>query len=158
MANTFFTYLSKHGMMDEWAPALDWYLSNEHFEAEKWKNYISVFTKRIKKIDSLNNIDIKYGPEGSLSFPARRPNSTKVILEQTRRNKDSIGKDFVRHIRNGMAHGRTRFLTIGQKEYIEIKDYKDDLQQKQSAYILAPKECLLEIYKIYSELKVKVEK
>jgi hypothetical protein len=50
MENTFFTYLTKNEIIDEWFPALDCFLSNEHFVSEKWKSYISVFTKEYTSV------------------------------------------------------------------------------------------------------------
>lgn len=151
MGNKFFVSLSQRGLLVDWAPLLDWYLSSEHFEGEIWKNYISVFTRKIKKINCIQGANIKYGTKGTLTFPARRPNGVRIILEQTTENCESIGKDFVRHIRNGIAHGRARFTKIGDEDYIEIKDYGDNLQTRQTAYILIPCDCLKSVYDVYSE-------
>ena len=156
--NTFITYIVKHGLAEKWAPALDWYLSPKHFEHENWKTYISVFTKRIKRLDYLKNVEIKYGKEGTLTFPAKTPKSTRIILEQTSKDSKSVGKDFVRHIRNGIAHGRAKFLKIRDDDFVEIKDYSDDKQTRQTAYILVHRDCLISIYDLYLDIKKRVEK
>ncbi len=158
MNNTFFSHIAKNGFFEKWAPALDWYLSSEHFKNEKWKDYISVFTKEVKRISYLKRIEIKYGIEGKMNYPRRRPNSIRVVLTQTSEDSKSVGKDLVRHIRNGIAHGRARFTKIGDNSYIEIQDYKDDNQTKQTAYILFPKDCIISIYEVYLNVAKRVEK
>ena len=111
MGNKFFVSLAKKDILIKWAPVLDWYLSSEHFNGDEWKNYVPVFTRKLKKLSCIQSVNIKYGTEGSLSYPAKRPNGVRIIIEQTTENSESIGKDFVRHIRNGIAHGRARFTS-----------------------------------------------
>ncbi len=158
MSEGFFTYISKNEDVNEWAVALDWFLSNDHFKKTGWKSYISVFTKKITKIDGLEGVDIKYGEEGDLNYPARRPRGCRIVIEQYDKQKKSIGKDFVRHIRNGIAHGRAHFVKLNsektrKKNYIEIKDYRDDNEKHQTGYLLIPKHSLIEIYSVYLEVE-----
>ena len=156
MSNNFFKSLAKRKLLDDYAPALDWYLSSEHFKRDNWNNYIHIFTKKIKQLAYLEKIDFKYGKEGIIKFPTKREHNTKIILEQTNPDCKSLGKDFVRHIRNGIAHGRAKITKIKSNEFIEIKDYKDSKQILQTAYILIPKECLKDIYDIYLKIDKKI--
>jgi hypothetical protein len=156
----FFTYLSKKGIFGEWASVLDWFLSSKHFDSDKWDDYISVFTKNVKKIKCIENAEIKYDVAGKLKFPAKRPKSTKIIHAKTKdkRNGGGLGRDFVRHIRNGIAHGRLEIIPINKEDFIEIKDYSNDKLEQQTAYIFVPRDCLIEIYMKYLKLKEKMDK
>ena len=71
------------------------------------------------------------------------------------KESNSIGKDFIRHIRNGIAHGQTKIIKRENTLYIEILDFKDKDKSldKQTGYIYIPLSYVVDIYKIYSEIQ-----
>ena len=72
----------------------------------------------------------------------------------------SVGESFVRHIRNGIAHGNTEIVRQKQDEnkdaitILEIYDYKIFKgNHTQTAYIKMPVNELVDIYRLYIEIQ-----
>ena len=65
--------------------------------------------------------------------------------------KDGLCKDIVRHIRKGIAHGKTKFKKVKKQLYIEISDY-NKLGKNKTAYMFIPMEIIIKIQKIYKEI------
>ena len=66
-------------------------------------------------------------------------------------NGQSECKDFIRHIRNGIAHGNTSCIKQNDELYIEIKDY-DSTGNKQTAYLFIPINYITETHKLYKDV------
>ena len=65
-----------------------------------------------------------------------------------------VGECFVRHIRNGIAHGRTKIIKQNENIIFEIYDYKiSNTVKKQTAYIKMPIRELINIYELYMEIQ-----
>ncbi len=62
----------------------------------------------------------------------------------------SLGEDFVRHLRNGIAHGHVKCLRIDTSTYVELTD---SYQNKQTAYVLMPMSCFGQIREVYCEIE-----
>ena len=67
----------------------------------------------------------------------------------------SLGQDFVRHIRNGIAHGHAEVYKAAGVDYVEITDYMKgkDTDPIQTAYIAIPLSYLDSILRLYREVE-----
>lgn len=72
-------------------------------------------------------------------------------------NGNSEGRDWVRHIRNGIAHGNTTVRRIKDEYVVEMIDFHTD-GKTQTAYILMPLNYLMEIMNCYIEVEKKKRK
>ena len=61
----------------------------------------------------------------------------------------SLGQDFIRHIRNGIAHGQAEFYKVKEADYIQIIDKG---AKGQSAFIAMPISHLERIHQIHQEI------
>lgn len=146
-----FTSLVYKGDFENWAILLDWLFDDNRFAQEKgWTSgYVSSFTKKVKRQLEIKDSNYAYGAARNIPFPSARP-AEKTIMHS---GGDGEGRDIIRHIRNGIAHGCTALSTQDRKLFIEICDYKDDKKKKQTAYLFVPVECLFIIHKIYTDME-----
>ena len=150
----FFDRLVSEGVYNEWYEILDW-LFDDKFK--NWtKGQIGCFTKQVKKLPKIGKKTYQAGSVKNLVFPKTMDEHKllKIIISKT----GSEGRDIVRHIRNGIAHGRTRIYKPNGILHIEITDYKDESRKKQTAYIYMPLNYINEILKIYKSIEKTVKK
>ena len=150
----FFRQLSNYDFIKEWAEVLDWYFDDEKFSANYYWNgaYVGHFTRRVKNLLDIKDFTV-ISEEDIIKKTCR--NRKKIYIAFTS-NSNSEGKDFVRHIRNGIAHGNTNYTNLNnngkQTHFIEIKDYKSN-NKTQTAYIFFPIDYIVKIHKIYKEVE-----
>lgn len=151
----FFSSLVEKELIEDWGKILDWLLDDDRFAKERgWeKGQVTKFTKRVKLLPGLRKENYICGALKDIHFPQKGHCHAPTILMGT---ADSKGKEIIRHIRNGIAHGRTRVLKEEGELYIEIEDFgkaDKDGGKRQTAYLYIPMSYLPEMYKIYAEIE-----
>ena len=150
-----FSSLVNYNLIKDWAEILDWLFDEEKFSSDRnWSSEdTKKFCKRVKddlllkkeqyyKYDSIKNIQEAINEDKNYQIKFIHSKGSKI---------NSQGKDIVRHLRNGIAHGRTKVERYNNELYIEIKDFNN--QNKQTAYIYIPINYISQIHKIYSEIE-----
>ena len=161
--SNFFNQLVSENLISDWASTLDWLFDDLKFSRERnWnRGYTGFFTKRVRQIPGLNDKSecFIYSKIKHSDFPnqikgRRRKRSTLIMISQG----DSIARDLIRHIRNGIAHGQTQIYKVKEELYIEIIDYSDKSKtpEKQTAFICIPLTYVTHFYKIYSEINTSI--
>lgn len=143
-----FHSLVSEGVFADWAELLDWLFDENRFPKEKgWTSgHVSAFTKRVKVKLGLKNANYTYDAACRISFPSNRP-AEKTIMHS---KGDGEARDLIRHIRNGIAHGKANLSKPNGELYIEIFDYNAQKTSKtQTAYMFIPLESLFIICKTY---------
>jgi hypothetical protein len=149
MGAFFRTAIGDHLLND--APAiLDWLFDDKKFNNKHWTMGTKrKLTNRISKLDGF-----------SPSAFAKKTGGNEYPKIQSKRNRkrqpyaifsssESLGQDFIRHIRNGIAHGQAEFYNVKGVSYIQITDKGT---KGQSAFIAMPISHLERIYQIYQEI------
>lgn len=146
----FFTQLDENNLIKEWVDVLDWILNDHRFSPDKgWSSgYVGQFTKKVKKFDGFGESGFMSKPQKELVFPNESVGFTPLVLMQ---KDQSEGKELIRHIRNGIAHGRTSIKKKSEL-YIEICDYRSD-GITQSAYINMPLRYVVDMQKLYNDIE-----
>ena len=126
-------------LFDAWAGVLGWLYDETRF-GEGWTSgRLSWFTKRAKALAGEENW------------------ATGKIFEDSSPGKAAVwmraggGKDLIRHIRNGIAHGE---YTVTKREdglWIFIRDYDGD--KKPAAQIRLPLEYIIRLHKVYKDME-----
>lgn len=144
-----FNDLLSEGLIENWAGLLDWLFDDERFSSQRgWTSgYVGAFTKKVKRISKIGKGNYSYDSIKNLSFPNTKSSSIKMIHAKG----DGEARDLVRHIRNGIAHGKTKISKPNSILHIEILDYNK--QSEQTAYIYVPISCIFDIYNIYLEVE-----
>lgn len=141
-----FVNLVNAGLINSWASILDWLFDDEKFDG--WTpNLLGRYIKKLKKLPGLGENRYKYDAIKNLSFPKRL---TKQKIKFLSGRHDGEAKDWVRHIRNGIAHGKTRIIRETDELWIEIKDYSKSGDQ--TAYIYLPISMIFKTFGIYNEI------
>lgn len=151
----FFSSLVEKELIEDWGKILDWLLDDDRFaKARGWeKGQVTKFTNRVSRLPGLRKENYICGALKDIHFPQKGHCHAPTILMGT---ADSKGKSIVKHIRNGIAHGRTRVLKEGGELYIEIEDFGKvgkEGPKRQTAYLYIPMSYLPEMYKIYAEIE-----
>lgn len=73
-------------------------------------------------------------------------------------NGDSVARDFLRHIRNSVAHGKCDIRQKKGRLVFVGRDYKDSDGNDQSAYICLSVEALQGVYKLYCDIERSIER
>lgn len=150
----FFSGLVNYRLYSDWASTLDWLFDDDKF-LNFDRNIMTKFTKKVKKLEYIGVDNYIYDSIKCLSF--NKINRIEYKLFIALGKKDSQGRDFVRHIRNGIAHGATKIERRGGGDlYIEIKDFNSKKQQ--TAYIYMPLDYIVKIHQIYKEVKCSIKK
>ena len=145
----FFNQLQEHELVTEWVDLLDWLLDDRRFDKnDGWESDIKKrFTRRIKKQPNVSdgkNFIVKANKDLTWN---KRPSNLFIQFQ----SGGSIGEDLIKHIRNGIAHGRTNIKPKDGSPWIEIKDYNS--QKQQTAYLFIPINFIKELYKVYKEIE-----
>lgn len=154
----FFTTLVSENLISDWADTLDWLLDEDRFsERSGWdSNLIGRFMNTLKKELGVSEDNYQVGALKNLVFPKPITKNQQPHVVVMMGKGNSKGRDIVRHLRNGIAHGRTNCFRRNGVLWIEISDYGNDSSNskfQQSAYILLPAEKFLKIHKIYLEVE-----
>lgn len=130
---------------------LDWLFTEEKFLKEQgWtRGYISSFTKKIKNY--IPKDKYIYKEKNEINFP----NKSHGELIVFKKSDNSEGINLIKHIRNGIAHGRAKLKTIKKENWIELIDYKGS---EQTAYMKMPFNLVFEFYEIYQDISKKIGK
>lgn len=146
----FFEKLKEKQLLNEWTPILDWLLSNQRFGVEKgWdSNKKAQYTKKIKRIENVRP-NQNWNVVSAKSARWKKHRNEKLWVDMTSDSSECVS--FIRHIRNGIAHGECSVISEGGRTMIEIFDYKDDAHSKQTAYIWIPVEMVSTLYKLYDD-------
>ncbi len=133
------------------APAiLDWLFDDKKFESKHWT--------RGAKRKLTNQIRELYECPSSIFARKTGGNGYPEIRSKRNRKRQpyaifsssgSLGQDFIRHIRNGIAHGQAEFYKVKEADYIQIIDKG---AKGQSAFIAMPISHLERIYQIHQEI------
>ena len=102
----FFEKLNEKQLLNDWAPILDWLLSNQRFsDAKGWdSNKKSQYTKKIKRIENIQpkqNWNIVSAKETQW----KQHRSELIWIDMTSDSSECVS--LIRHIRNGIAHGES---------------------------------------------------
>lgn len=148
--NTFFQQTITDRLLSDAPAVFDWLLSDERFTDSNWDSIKkSKFTKRVKRLNGF----------GDTTF-MKKTNDIAYPVIQTKRNRKrkpyalfsssgSLGQDFVRHVRNAIAHGRVEVYKSNGSDYLEMTDIGT---HGQTAYIAMPVNYLHSLYRIYLEV------
>lgn len=149
----FFRGLIDKGLINDWGNILDWIFNDERFDNNGWNSsYIGLFAKKIQKIEKISE-NFQHGSIKNLNFPILNIDKTSIKTYVIFADDNGIGRSIIKHIRNGIAHGMTRYIKTKNELYIEIKDYSDDKKTKQTAYIYFPMRNIIDIYNVYKEVE-----
>ena len=152
---TFFSNLLNIGELNKWASLLDWLFDGDKFN--NWDpNKVTRFTKRLKNQLGLGDYNYIHASYKNLTFPKRLKKGEVIVISGSQLSE---GKDLVRHIRNGIAHGNARIIS-DNGYWIELKDFKmskrnktEQKENNQTAYIYFPIEYVFKIFDLYKEIK-----
>ena len=145
-----FGCLVEENLIVQWAGILDWLFDEQRFSEEKgWSSgYVGAFAKKVKKLPYFGEKTYQYTAQKNLTIP--KPKEARAFICFIHANGNGEAKDIVRHIRNGIAHGKAQLYRNGGMLYIEICDYS--AAQKQTAYINMPLHYIHEIHAIYQNI------
>lgn len=140
-------------LYDDWIKVIDWLLQDDKFDG--WTSAkLKEFTLYIKDLNVIKNGKYVYGKsqEVNPSDYDRTKNRTKKSIIIMVKGQGEI-KDLIRHIRNGIAHGRSKLCTRNGVRCLEIIDYGKfgyrDERGGQTAYLLIPVELVQQLYQYY---------
>ena len=154
--------MKKHGFLEsffleypynDWIKVIDWLLQDDKFVG--WTSAeLKEFTLYIKDLNIIKNGKYEYGKrqEVNPSDYDRTKNRTKKSIVVMVKGQGET-KDLVRHIRNGIAHGRSKICTRNGVRCLEIIDYgrfgfKGE-RGGQTAYLLLPVDFVKQVYQYY---------
>ena len=154
--NGVFQALRDEKQLNDWANLFDWLFDDDRFDERcGWTGgYIGAFTKKTKKLFENFGVNYNYASRKELTF-SRASNHTMAFFSKG--DKESEGRDLVRHIRNGIAHGRTVMQRINDELYIEIKDFKDSSMKTQTALFFFPLSYIMKIYDCYKKTEQQIQ-
>lgn len=146
----FFQAFVDNGLYEDWAGVLDWLLNDNRFDKKYWdRGAVRSYTNAVKNACGFKNADEEtylYGCKKNVSFDKIKK-GTRIVVRLIK--KDSEARDFIRHIRNGIAHGNSSVIKVGSELYIEIYDYSSNMEQ--TAYIFMPLDYIMKLFKVYKD-------
>lgn len=157
--STLFKELVSSNLIIDWAETLDWLFDDGKFSAKNgWnRGYTGQFAKKILKFEGFSKEETFItGAAKHLKFPlsGTKRKEPYVVLSE----RDGIAKDFVRHVRNGIAHGLTNTYKNNKGIlYIEIIDYSDKDKENQSAYLAFPISYITKSHKAYQDVEKSIK-
>ena len=148
-----FTELVESNLFKDWANTLDWLFDDEsRFSEQKgWsRGYVGAFIKRIKKMPNWCKDENYHYGQISLELFEKLKNSSCTDTPKIYMSKSNgEGRDLIRHIRNGIAHGKTYPYKHNGVLCVKIFDYNKN--KVPTAYISFPIHYIIEIHKNYLE-------
>lgn len=156
--SNFFQKVMDERLLDNLPAILDWLFDDKKFDGPAWTAGTKrKFTNKVLKLEGFSKATFKKKTNGD-SYPkahvkCARPQKPYAMFS----SNTSLGQDFVRHIRNGIAHGRATPFKSGGKDYVEITDWgtrrTKNGDRVQTAYITIPLSHLNSILRIYREVE-----
>lgn len=132
--NRFFHDLAKNNRLTERAEKLDWLFDESKFSpTEKWTpGRITRLTKRIQKI-MYEYTEMEKGIQKCTDKGLDSLSIDKGHSCAYRTSPNSISRDFIRHIRNGIAHGHCTLYKKNKRYFVEIIDCKPAKKSNQAS-------------------------
>lgn len=149
-----FSALLRNGEFSHYADTLDWLLSDNKFNKTVWEQHkVKQLTKSIYKIKGFSRDRLFYGSKKTLNFPKRGEYLNHQPFTFYVARGESIAKDLIRHIRNGIAHGNITLYDIKGNLIVELLDFGKESKQSdgQTAYMVFPLYFLKRIYSLYKQ-------
>ena len=156
-AKGFFESFFGEFAFDKWTYIFDWLVDDGKFN--DWtKTELKLFADGVKKIKTIEKGLYLYDKK-SVANPSaydRKKNRRKTsIVIMVKGNGQA--KDIVRHLRNGVAHGRATLCTRNSVRCIELTDFgkygEKNKSGGQTAYILVPVGFIKDLYDLYVKTK-----
>lgn len=144
-----FKGLVSEGVFEKWASLLDWLFDDDRFSSDRgWSSgYVGAFIKKVKRLPNWGDSSYAYDFAQKINFEKYKADGLTIVHARG----DAESRDLVRHIRNGIAHGKTRLSKPNGELFIEILDYGK--KKEQTAYMFMPLSCLFSIYEIYLQIE-----
>lgn len=161
--------LVEYDLIKDYAVVIDWFLSEDDKFPDVigkknlpgWtSNDVGRFTKKVKssiKIKSQNYKCFSYAAKTRIQFPKQRYRSNSRFPKIIMTKGNGEGRDLLRHIRNGIAHGNATIYPRNQTYVIVFIDFDRD-SKTQTAYMLFELEVLKELMKINEVMQVDIAK
>lgn len=161
--------LVEYDLIKDYAAVIDWFLSeDDKFPSSIGKNGlpgwtsndVGRFTKKVKAsmgIKSKNYKNFSYEVKTKIQFPKRKYRKDSNFPKLYMTNGNSEGRDLLRHIRNGIAHGNSTIFPRDQTYVIEFIDFDKD-SKTQTAYILFEMKVLKELKELDESMQVEIVK
>lgn len=149
-----FSALLEKGEFLHYAKTLDWLLNDNKFSRSAWdQQKVQQLTKSIYKIKGFSRERLTYGSKKKLTFPKRGEYLNHQPFTFYVARGESIAKDLIRHIRNGIAHGNINLYDIKGNLIVELLDFGKESKQsdRQTAYMVFPLNFLNDIHSLYQE-------
>lgn len=149
-----FKEIANRGLLEEWAEILDWLFDDSKFSKDiGWnRGYTGLFAKRIQRFSGFSkDKTFVWKSDTEIQLPGKNTKRTAPYVAFTK--GDGIARDFVRHMRNGIAHGLTYLFNQKGALCIEIIDFSDKGKKNQTAYFSIPISFITESFKVYQEIE-----
>ena len=145
----FFKGLEANGLFRRWASILDWLFDERKLcEQSGWSpSYTRSLSIAISGLLISQNIDCKtYSSKRQIEYSLARPKRYCVSIKG-----NGLTKTFLRHLRNGIAHGHCSLLKSGGTLCIKLFDYNGDATkpEKMTAYLFIPLDFVKKVYSEY---------
>lgn len=149
----FFKALYEYNLYSKYAEILDWLLSDGKFDSSIWdnKNKVQAFTKAFYKFDGFTKDHSFHASMKNLAFPCAGSYDKQPVPTIYMSAGESYARDLLRHIRNGIAHGKAEVYAVKTELLIELLDFGKESSQEngQTAYMVLPLEYIEKIYELY---------
>lgn len=150
MGTLFHDVESKH-LEPNWAFIIDWLFDETRFESDSWNsNAKGRFTRAISSSRFFD--ESSFGKKTRVHkypiYNSKRNRKKKPFAVFS--SRESLGVDFLKHIRNGIAHGNAEWYTANGKDYIQIRDSHNG---HQTGFIAIPISYLNEFRLIYVNIE-----
>lgn len=149
----FFSILNEYHLFERYAEALDWLLSEGKFEKSIWDNgnKVKAFTKAIYKLNRFSKEHFHYDAKKNIQFPTKGTYKQYNVPTIFMSRGESEGRDLIRHLRNGIAHGNVDVFFLNNEPILELLDFGKEDNQKgsQTAYYVIPLHYIIDLSNIY---------
>lgn len=154
-----FSFISQNRNNKEDASFFDWLFADK-FDKNLWSNQnrVQSMAKRIRKLNGLRREDFICDALKRITLPEAGTFKSQRCPTILFGEGDGEARGWIRHIRNGIAHGNCHAVLINGEPCLELLDFSDDSHRNQTAYILVPLEYLFETKRIYDELEANWKK
>lgn len=146
MSNNFLAQLQRYDLLNEHAESISWFLSEKWRALSSWKRGDKrKLANQFKKIPGFRKDHFSYGSEVDFAT-TRRDNAPVIAMKKG----DGQAMDWIRHLRNAIAHGNVELYFNDGQPLIEGKDFNQ--RGGQSAYFAIPLSYLNEIVAVFNRL------
>lgn len=150
---SFFTEIFEHELLTKAPIVFDWLFDEKKFESPAWNaKKKAKFTKSLKRLEGFGKGNFRKS-EKMEKYPDVLPEcGEQPIPFALFSSSNSVGQDFVRHVRNAIAHGNAEIRKVKGSYFCEFRDYQAG-RKMQTAYIAIPANYLERIYKSYKDVE-----